>query len=67
MDRNNLTCKNFVIDCVLQWRLIIEGYGLYMDYIMGNKSIAADDLSQLPINRNQETTHESMYTIVTMS
>ena len=33
---------------------------------MGNTSIAADVLSQLPNNGNQETTHETMYTTETM-
>ena len=40
---------------------MLEEYGKYIDYIKGKKNTAADELSQLPNNRNQETTHESMY------
>ena len=33
-----------------------------MEYIKGKKNIAADVLSRLPNNGNQETTHEAMNT-----
>ena len=46
---------------MLHWRLIFEQYGHNIEYISGEKLIAADALSRLPNNRNQETTHESMY------
>ena len=45
---------------MLRWRLILE-YGPYIEYIQGEKNIAADALSQLPNNLNQETTHDSTY------
>ena len=66
-DHENLTCKNFNTDRVLQWRLILEEYGPDMKYIQGEENIAADELSQLPNNGNQETTHESTYKTETIS
>ena len=66
-DYKNLTCKNFNTDQVLRWKLIVEEYGLYIKYIPGEKNIAADDLSQLPSNGNKQTTHESAYTMETIS
>ena len=63
----NLTCKNFNTDIVLWWILILEEYGPDIDYIPGQKNIAADALSQLLNNRNQDTTHESTYTTEKMS
>ena len=47
---------------MLRWRLILEEYGLDIDYIPGANNIAADALSRLTNNVNQETTHESTYT-----
>ena len=52
---------------MLQWRLILEEYSPDIEYITGKKNIDADALSQLPINVNQETTHESTYTTETIS
>ena len=52
---------------MLRWRLILEEYGPGIEYIMGDKHIAAYALSRLPKNVNQETTHESTYTAETMS
>ena len=60
-------CKKFNNDRVLRWRLVLEEYGPDIEYIQGAKNIAADALSQLTNNGNQEITHESMYTTETMS
>ena len=65
-DHKNLTCKNFNADCVLLWILILNYYSPYIDYTPGNKDIVADALSWLPINGNQDTTHESTHTTETM-
>ena len=65
-DHKNLTCKNFSTDCILVWRIIQEEYSPYIVYITDNKNMVADALSHLPINKNQETTHESTYTTETM-
>ena len=51
---------------MLQWRLILEEYSPDIKYITGKKNIATGALSQLPNNRNQETTHDSTYTMETM-
>ena len=59
--------KNFNTGRVLWWRLILEEYGHDIEYIKGKKNIAADALSQLPNNGNQETTHEQTYTTENMS
>ena len=59
--------KNFNIDRVLGWRLILEGYGPAIEYIKGEGNIATDVLSRLPNNGNQETTHKKTYTTETMS
>ena len=52
---------------MLWWILILEEYGLDIEYILGKKNIAADALSCLLNNGNQDTTHESTYTAETMS
>ena len=62
-----MTCKNFNTDKVLRWRLILEEYVPYIDYIKCKNNIVADVLSRLPNGSNQETTHEQMYTTETMS
>ena len=60
-DHKNLTCKNFIADKVLIWRVILEEYGLNIEYIQGSKNIVADTLPILPINGNQYTTHDYTY------
>ena len=57
-DHKNLTCINFNTDRVLRWRLILEEYGPYIEYITFKKNISADALSLLPNKGNQDTTHE---------
>ena len=47
---------------MFQRRLILEEYGMDVEYISGKKNIAADVLSRLPNKVNQETTHDSTYT-----
>ena len=61
-----MTCKKFNTDRVLRWILILEEYIPDIEYIKGDKNIAADALSRLPNNGNQETTHEKTYTTETM-
>ena len=34
-DHKNLTCKHFNTNIVLRWRLILEDYGPYIEYIKG--------------------------------
>ena len=46
-------------DRVLIQRLTLEEYGTDIEYIKGEKNIVAEELSILPIIRNQETTQES--------
>ena len=65
-DHNNLICKNFSTDHILWWVIIIEEYSPYIEYIPGAKNIVAYALSRLPTKGNQETTHESMYTMENM-
>ena len=52
---------------MLWWRIILEEYGSDIEYVAGDKYIAKYVLSQLPNNRNQETTHESTYLMETIS
>ena len=40
---------------------MIEYYGPVIEHIQFNKNIVAYALSRLPININQENTHESTY------
>ena len=60
-DHKHLTCKNFNNNRVLRWRLILEEYSPDIDYIWGEKIIAADALYKLKNYRNQEITHKSTY------
>ena len=46
---------------MLIWRLILEDYGQYIEYIKVKKNIVAYTLSTLPLNGNQETTQNSTY------
>ena len=57
----NPTCRKINTDSVLRWRLILEDYGPDIEYIQGDKNIAAEALSRFPINGNQETKQESTY------
>ena len=38
----NLTCNFFNTDRVLRWRITVEEYGPYIEYIKGERKIAAD-------------------------
>ena len=58
-DDKNLMCRIFNTNIVLIWRLILEEYGLDIEYIKGDKKIVADALSRLPLYGNQETTQKS--------
>ena len=49
------------MDTLLRWKLILEDYGLDIDYIPGNNNIVAYLLSRLYVNSTQETTQESNY------
>ena len=51
----------FNTDRILKSILILEEYGLGIEYIQGNKNIVTYALSIFPIIGNQETTHESNY------
>ena len=48
-DHKNITCTNFNTDRVYRWRLVLEEYGPEIRYIKGEKNIAADALSRLPL------------------
>ena len=60
-DHKNLTCENSNTSIVLRWRIILEEYGPYIEYIKCEKNIVADALSILPLNGNHETTQNSIY------
>ena len=47
-DHKNLTWNNFNTARVLRRRLIIEEYGLDIQYITGDKNSVTDDMSRLP-------------------
>ena len=51
----NLTCKFSDTDRLLRWRLILEYYGLDIEYIQGGKGIVTNALSKFPISGNQES------------
>ena len=48
-DHLNLTHKNFNVERVMRWRLILEEFGLDLQYTKGETNIVADALSRLPI------------------
>ena len=65
-NNKNLTCQNFNTDQLFQQRLIIEEYGPYIEYILGEKYISGDALLRLPNRGNKQTTHKSAFTMETM-
>ena len=60
-DHKNLTCNFFNTDRLLIWRLIIDEYVLYIEYIKGEKNIVIDGTSRINFNGNEETTQKSTY------
>ena len=66
-DVRNLMCRIFNTNIVLIWRLILEEYGLDIEYIKGEKNIVADALLISPLNGNQDTTKEYTYNKETLS
>ena len=66
-DHKNITCKNFNTDSVLWWRLILEKYNPEIEYIKREIYILEDALSRLHNRGNQKATHESTYTMETIS
>ena len=52
-DHKNLTTKNFIIDRVMRWRLLLEEYGPELKYLEGHKNIVADALSRLNIKTTE--------------
>ena len=50
---NHLMWKDFDTDRILRWIPILEEYGPDIEYILGDKNIAAYTLSLLPNNGNQ--------------
>jgi RNase H-like domain found in reverse transcriptase/Integrase zinc binding domain len=61
-DHQNLTYKNFNMDRVMRWRLIIEEYGPELKYIKGERNIVADALSRLDMPSDKSHTAEETYT-----
>ena len=60
-EHKNLTCRNFNIDRLLIWRLILEEYAPEIEYIKGERNIVAGALLRLPLNGKQETAQKSTY------
>ena len=46
---------------MLRWRLIIEEYGTYIQYIPRAKNILTDAMSRFLSDRQPKSTHESNY------
>ena len=51
-DHKNLTYDDLQSDRVLRWRLLIEEYGVDIQYIKGASNIVADVLSRYPTSNN---------------
>ena len=51
MDHKNLVHETLVLssDRVMRWRLLIEEYGVTIQYIKGKLNVLADFLSRFPI------------------
>ena len=49
------------MDILLRWRLILEEYGPYIEYIQGENNIVSYVISRIPLNMNQDTTQKSTY------
>ena len=46
---------------MLRWRIILEDYGLYIEYIKSEKNVVADALSKFTLNGNKENTQKYTY------
>jgi hypothetical protein len=53
-DSKNLTYKNFNIERVMRWRLVLEEFGPDLQHIKGERNVVADALSRLEIDDEQE-------------
>jgi len=53
-DHKNLTYKNFNIERILRWRLILEEYGPTFYYVPGTVNVVADALSRLNMGANPQ-------------
>ena len=55
-DHKNLTYDNsdYSSDRVLRQRLLLDEYGVELNYVKGETNVVADALSRLPANRNVE-------------
>ena len=47
IDHKNLTYKNFTMECIMRWRLLIVEFGPPIEYIKGPTNIVANVLSRL--------------------
>ena len=45
-DHKTLTCNKLNTDIVLRWGLILEEYGIDIEYIKGERNIIADAISR---------------------
>ena len=53
-NHQNLTYKNFNIERVMRWRLILKEYSPTLKYIKGEHNVVADALSRLGISDEPE-------------
>lgn len=57
-DHKNLTYTDLKTDRVLRWRLLLEEYGVTIEYVPGVHNIIADVLSRYPTTNNPEIREE---------
>ena len=53
-DHKNLTCKHINTERIMRWRLLLEEYGLNIQYIQGSKNVVADALSRLELDKDSD-------------
>jgi hypothetical protein len=58
-DHKNLTCKNFNVERVMRWRLVLKEFGPDLQGMEAEHNAVADALSQLEIDDEQEISNIS--------
>ena len=53
--------KHFITDWLLRFRLLLDEFGIEIEYTQARKNIVADGLSRINIYGNQDTIQDNNY------